>query len=190
MKTASRRGKILLEPYKQLRFGMVFLALNLFFSLLMTGVFSYFMYDMFTAISSYFRLAGAQSAMTLDKFATPFYLSMGLFLAFIVSTLVLSARYTHQFYGPMVSIKRFLDQIIAGGRPAPIKLRANDQLQELVSRLNTIAAMDREVVNQDSLAKICRFIDDFAAGRPSAPLAVDREDPLGEMALKLNALVK
>ena len=184
----SRRGKVLLEPYKQLRFGMVFIGLNLLFSLLMTGVFSYFMYDMFAAISSYFRLSGAESAMTMEKFMTPLGVSLGIFLAFIVSTLVLSARYTHQFYGPMVSIKRFLDQIIEGGRPAPIKLRANDQLQDLVSRLNTIASLDRQIVNQRSLSEILRFLDDLIAGRKPAPLTTGKEDPLEPIATKLNNL--
>ena len=97
------------------------------------------MWDMFEAIRSYFALSGAESMMSLQKFARPALIIVSLALVFIVLTLYLSARYTHQIYGPMVSIKRFLDQIIAGQDPSPIRLRQNDQLQDLVVRLNKIA---------------------------------------------------
>ena len=149
-----RRTTLLIEPYKQLRFGLMFLGLNVLFTLLIVGVSSYYMWDMFEAIHAYFAMTGAETMMSLEKFARPAFLIVFLGCLFIACTLYLSARYTHQIYGPMVSIKRFLDQIIAGDKPSPISLRKNDQLQDLVERLNTIAKMHKYQEKKESKSDV------------------------------------
>ena len=136
----SRRGRLLIEPYKQLRFGMMFLFLNLIFGLSAFLVFAYYLWDVYQAVSSYFALTGAEQAITMAKFAKPIGIVGAMVVLFIICTLWLSVRYTHQFYGPLVAIRRYLDQLIAGESPEPISLRENDQLQDIVAKLNQYAA--------------------------------------------------
>lgn len=140
----SRRGSILIEPYKQLRFGLMFLLVNMIFSVLIFLGFSYYLWEIYEAVVTYFKLDPAESLVTLEKLAQPAFVGLALLAAFIGTTLVLSARYTHQIFGPLVSIRRFIDELLAGKNPAPIKLRASDQLQDLAARLNALAEIVAE----------------------------------------------
>ena len=137
---ASRRGSILIEPYKQLRFGLTFLLVNFLFATVFLGVFGYYLWEVYQAMSVYFRLDEAQAFVTFEKIRQPALLGLGITVLFIATTLFLSARYTHQIYGPKVSFLRFIDELLADQRPAPIKLRASDQLQDLAAKLNELAA--------------------------------------------------
>ena len=139
MAVSGRRKRMLIEPYKQLRFGVIFLLVNVFFTVLMVSVFGYYMWDMFVAIRTFFLMSGNEHMITWQKFMVPASVGLIIAVSFIATTLYLSVRYTHQFYGPMVSIQRFLDQMLADEKPSSIALRKGDQLQELVARLNSIA---------------------------------------------------
>lgn len=136
-----RRTQLLIEPYQQLRFGLIFILINFVFSALMCFVFGYFLWDIYEAISEYFKLDPSQQLMTGEKFMRPLLVGLGVVVLFIVTTLVASARYTHQIYGPLVSIRRFLDELLSGKKPDPIKLRKTDQLHDLAERLNKVAGL-------------------------------------------------
>ena len=134
-----RRSSVLIEPYKQLRFGILFLMINFVFSLLCFSIFYLFLSDVQQTLEVYFKLDAAQIGQIRAKFLQPLLLAAGLFLLFIVVTLYLSVTYTHKFYGPLVSINRFLDELNEGKNPEPIQLRTNDQLQDLAERLNRLS---------------------------------------------------
>lgn len=186
----AKRSQILIEPYKQLRFGLIFLLINLIFSLSIILVFGYFLWDMYQAISIYFKLDADQSMVTAEKFAVPLGFGMGLITLFIFTTLFFSARYTHQIYGPMVSIRRFLDDLIAGRAPTPIKLRKTDQLQDLADRLNSIAGQLNFTGVNESRATILDFLDQTLEGRETSMLDLDADDPLKEISVKITQLAK
>jgi ABC-type multidrug transport system fused ATPase/permease subunit len=135
----SRRGALLIEPYKQLKFGIMFLMLNIVFAVLVLTVFGYYLWDIYQALIRYFQLDEMQSLVTLEKLQAPFIAGLLLLVLFILATLFFSVYYTHKIYGPLVSIRRFLDQLIRGESPEPIQIRSTDQLQDLVERLNKIA---------------------------------------------------
>jgi hypothetical protein len=187
---ASRRSQLLIEPYKQLRFGAMFLCINLVFCTLIISIFGYFLWDMYGAISQYFKLDEKQSMITAAKFSVPFTFGLGLMLLFIFITLFASARYTHQIYGPLVSIRRFLDELIAGKTPSPIKLRKTDQLQDLAHRLNAIADRVAFMQNTESRQTILVFLEAFLAGKTTEPLDLSADDPLKDIAEKLNQIAK
>ena len=48
-------------------------------------------------------------------------------------------KLTHQIYGPLVAIKRFLEQLKKGDYSARIVIRKGDDLQNLVKDLNELA---------------------------------------------------
>ena len=181
-----RRSSLLIEPYKQLRFGFMFLAVNMMFSTLIVAVFAHFLWDMYEALSVYFKLDQAQSMVTLEKFAKPASIGTGLVLLFILATLFLSARYTHQIYGPMVSIRRFLDELIAGRSPQPITLRSSDQLQDLVDRLNRVGAIFRNPSETEKI--LITHLDALIQGEKPQPIHLNDGDPLKEIADRINIL--
>jgi len=139
--TGRRRGFLswFVEPYKQVKLGLAFLFINIVFALLIFGVFGYYLYDIFEAISVYFQMSGQESRVTLQKFAVPVAMGGSLILLFVVTTILVSVRYTHRIYGPLVSIHRFVDDLLAGKKPKSIQLRESDQLKDLANKLNALA---------------------------------------------------
>ena len=81
----SRRGALLIEPYKQLKFGIMFLLLNLLFAILVLTVFGYYLWDIYQALIRYFQLDEMQSLVTLEKLQAPFLAGVVLLMLFIPS---------------------------------------------------------------------------------------------------------
>lgn len=183
----NRRTQKLIEPYKQLRFGIMFLLLNLIFASLMLCVFGYFLLDIFVAITEYFKLDPNQQMTTASKFMRPISIGIVLFVMFIFSTLYLSVHYTHQIYGPLVSIRRFLDDILSGKKPVPIKLRAKDQLHDLVDRLNLLTDVNTASSSR-SIQAMNQFAEEVLAGGQPQEIRLDDSDPLKPLSMKLNQL--
>lgn len=185
-----RRGFVswFVEPYKQVRLGFMFLLVNLAFAALMVGVFGYFVMDMYDAVVTYFRLSGDESAAAMQKFGVPIVVGGVLILLFIVTTILVSVRYTHEIYGPLVSIHRFLDDILNGKNPAPIKLRESDQLVDLATKLNSVAERVASDMRAGPMINIHRFLDELLEGKTPAPIKLRDNDNFYELAEKLNKL--
>lgn len=143
-RTKRRSGiqALLVDPYKQVKLGIIFLLVNLSFSLAIGAVFGYYIWDIYNAMIVYFKLTDQESMITLSKFAWPLAVGAFLLILFVCSTLYISIRYTHKFYGPLVSIHRFLDEVNKGIKPQPIILRDGDELQELAKKLNSAYLQD------------------------------------------------
>jgi nitrate/nitrite-specific signal transduction histidine kinase len=62
-----------------------------------------------------------------------------LLVTFIVVLFVVVFRSTHKYYGPLVSIERFVDQIAEGDYSKRVVIRRSDELQRLAARLNLMA---------------------------------------------------
>lgn len=174
------------EPYKQVRLGLMFLLVNFCFSILIIGVFGYYVFDMYSAVTTYFRLSGDESAQAMDKFAVPIATGGGLILLFVITTILVSVRYTHEIYGPLVSIHRYLDDILNGRAPNPIQLRESDQLKDLATKLNSVA--ERMSVDQRAgpMVSIHRFLDDALEGKDPSPIKLRDNDHYFDLAEKLN----
>mgnify|MGYP001245131158 CR=1 FL=1 len=188
-KKGDKRSKILIQPYQQLRFGITFLILNFIFTCLLFGTFTYFMWDMYEAILGVFELTNNEGVLSLQKVIKPVLVSLFFCLLFIFMTLYYSARYTHQIYGPLLSIKRFLDEIINGEKPTHIRLRKNDQLQTLVKRLNLIADKFVYPSNVESVQAILNCLDALKEGKVAKKISLSKNDALYEVSLKVNDLI-
>ncbi|NRA46260.1 MAG: hypothetical protein HRU09_15010 [Oligoflexales bacterium] len=190
---ATRRGVILIEPYKQLRFGLTFLIINLVFSILVFGVFGYYLWDIYESLSIYFQLDKSESFITLAKIGKPAIIGLVLIICFIATTLFISARYTHQIYGPMVSILRFLDDLLEGKKPSPIQLRSSDQLQDLANKLNQLTQKPIEKFEgggEHSKKQILEGINDLIEGKDFKKLKLPANDQYAEVAGKLEQLAQ
>jgi hypothetical protein len=185
-----RRGfrSLLVEPFEQVKLGLLFLLVNTLFAVLMLGTFGWYVWDIYKAVSVYFQLSHQESELALAKFYLPVGIILGLVLLFVATTLYVSIRYTHEIYGPLVSIHRFLDDLLGGRKPPIITLRESDQLQDLAGKLNNIAERMVEDNRGGPMVAIHRFLDDLNSGRKPTPLALREGDHYRELAAKLNAL--
>lgn len=190
MSKGRRRGFVswFVEPYKQVRLGLVFLVLNFIFSILIATVFGYYIYDMYSAVSVYFKLSANENAVAMQKFGVPLGFGCGLIVVFVISTILASVRYTHEIYGPLVSIHRYLDDLLSGLRPAPIQLRESDQLKDLAIKLNSVAERLALENRAGPMISVHRFLDDLLAGKKPTPLKIRDQDQLSELITKLNQL--
>jgi len=131
-------GSLLVEPYVQVRLGLMIALLNLIFAVVITLVFGFYLWDVFKAMETYFQLNQTESLLTWSKFVWPLIAGGVLVATFIVMTFFIIVKYTHKIYGPLISIYRFLDDLIEDKNPSPLKLRESDELGDLVERLNKI----------------------------------------------------
>jgi hypothetical protein len=137
-----RRGGVrskLVEPYFQIKLGLMFIIVNLLFSVLFAGVVWWVLSDVFESLKTYFELTGGDATLTLGKLSTPLILVGVLVLAFVATTFYVAVHYTHKIYGPLVSINRFIDEMVEGRSPSKLALRDGDELQDLVLKLNVLA---------------------------------------------------
>jgi hypothetical protein len=178
------------EPYKQVRLGLIFLLVNSAFAVLILSVFGYYVWDMYMSIATYFQLAGGESATALSKFSVPLIVGASLILFFVIATILVSVRYTHEIYGPLVSIHRFLDDMLAGRSPAPIQLRDSDQLQDLASKLNLLAERLATDQRAGTLVAIHRYLDEALAGRMPGTIKLRDGDSFSDLAEKIVKIVE
>jgi hypothetical protein len=137
-----RRGGVrskLVEPYFQIKLGLMFIIVNLCFAMLFGGVMWWVLSDVFSAVKTYFDLTGGDAALTMGKLSTPLILVGVIVLAFVGTTFYVAVHYTHKIYGPLVSINRFIDEMVEGRSPSKLALRDGDELQDLVLKLNILA---------------------------------------------------
>lgn len=127
---------MIVEPYVQVKLGLYIILLNLVFAGIIGGVFTYYVMDMFNALSHYFKLDEAESIITWSKLSFPLILCSVLVVVFVGLTFFITVKYTHKIYGPLVSIHSFLDEALAGEKPDPLKLRSSDQLNDLAVKIN------------------------------------------------------
>lgn len=177
------------EPYQQVRLGVWFLLINCVFGGLIFAVYSYYVIEVYEAVTMYFQISGSESTEVFAKFRVPLAVGMALVAAFILTTILASVRMTHGFYGPLISIHRFLDDLLSGQAPKPIQLRDSDQLQDLVVKLNRLP---REMISfnegRSQLTSIQKFLNDLLEGRPGHLEGSDQDLILADIAKKMKKL--
>ena len=174
------------EPYKQVRLGLVIVLVNFLFAFLIFGVFGYYAWDMYEAVSVYFKLSEGENLVTMQKFSVPIIACASLIVLFVLTTILVSVRYTHEIYGPLVSIHRYLDEVLAGTVPQRIQLRESDQLQDLANKLNSVAERLAADQRAGTMIAVYRFLDELSEGKHPNPIKIRDNDRLSELVEKLN----
>lgn len=134
MAPANRRRVRLIQPRLQIRLILSFLGVSL---LALTLQFA-----LFTASLS--RLA---EALPNDGDILLEHVVEQMLVVLAISTLVLlpmtfsvGVLVTFRIAGPLFRLRRYLEEVAAGGRPADCKLRRGDELQDLCEAVNAATA--------------------------------------------------
>jgi nitrate/nitrite-specific signal transduction histidine kinase len=62
-----------------------------------------------------------------------------LLFSFVATLFFVVFRSTHKYYGPLVSIDRFVKRVAQGDYTARVVIRRKDELQDLAQSLNNLA---------------------------------------------------
>ena len=188
-----RRGGIkawFIDPYKQIKIGLVFLTLNLIFAALFAGIAGYYFIEVYSAMAKYFSFTTIEAGQVLAKFQVPIILCLVMVGLFVLISILISVRYTYTIYGPMVSIQNFIDGLLDQNIVPPIELRKGDQLSNIATRLNKLAKLIE--VNQfkkEEIDEITRFSKDLADGLMPESLNFPSDSKLAILAANLNQTI-
>ena len=141
-KDGNRRGGFfskIVEPYRQIRLSLVILILNLLFGCLISAIVYYYVVDIHGAVSLYFQFTQEQAQENWNSFFMPLFSCFLLVLIFFTLTFFIIIHYTHQIYGPLVSIHAYLDKLLEGKVPKALSLRSSDQLTSLAYKINQLS---------------------------------------------------
>jgi signal transduction histidine kinase len=134
---------LLIDPFRQIKFGIYFIVLSLIFAVCSIAVFVFAFYEQYQHLLEVFNVVdpALQWEIVLDEvFYQNILRVLGFFALFLIVTSLVMLRLTHRYYGPLVSIERFIDELTAGEYGARVAIRSRDELQELVAKLNVLAS--------------------------------------------------
>lgn len=132
----------LIEPFKQIKFGIYVIGLSLAFVVVISAMFLFAFYQQYQHLMGIFNITDMKSQMELvtnDIFYTNVIRLAIVFVAFIGLMFMVVFRLTHRYYGPLVSIERFVDEVAEGQYNRRVKIRKGDELQRLTDKLNNMA---------------------------------------------------
>lgn len=133
---------MVIEPFKQIRFGLYVIGISLAFVAICAYMFVTAFTEQYQHVMGIFNVVDPKlkwELVTNDVFYTNAVRIGGLFVTFIVIVFAVVFRLTHRYYGPLVSIERFVDDIARGDYSRRCKIREKDELHGLVAKLNNMA---------------------------------------------------
>lgn len=133
---------LLIEPFKQMKLGIYVLLLSLAFviitGLLVVNAFT----EQYQHVMEIFQVVDPRfkwELVTNDVFATNVVRIVAVLVTYVVVLFAVVFRATHKYYGPLVSIERFVQSVSSGDYTRRVVIRRGDELQDLTLLLNEMA---------------------------------------------------
>jgi HAMP domain-containing protein len=133
----------LIEPFSQIKFGVYVIGASIVFVILVAALFLTAFYEQYQHLMGIFNITDFKDQMELVTNSIFYHNAIkigALLLGYIVGMFVLVFKLTHRYYGPLVSIERFVDEIGQGKYGHKVKIRQKDELQRLADKLNQMSA--------------------------------------------------
>ncbi len=131
-----------IEPFKQIRFGLYVIGISVAFVAVCALMFMTAFIDQYKHVMNIFHVVdpNLQWELVTNEVFLINAIRIGLmFAVFIAVMFTVVFRLTHRYYGPLVSIERFVDQVLAGDYHVRCKIREKDELHALCDKLNAMA---------------------------------------------------
>ena len=132
----------IIEPFKQIKLGIYVLAISVVF-LVFAGLFFYQAFaEQYKNVMEIFGVV--DQSTQLELITNDIFIDNGiklavLFVSYLCALFFIIFKTTHKYYGPLVSIERFVTQITSGDYRKRVKIRKGDELGRLVQKLNDMA---------------------------------------------------
>jgi HAMP domain-containing protein len=138
---------LVIEPFKQIKFGLYVIGISVAFVGVCAAMFIMAFTEQYQHVMGIFNVVDPKlkwELVTNDVFYTNAIRLGALFVAFMATLFFVVFRMTHRYYGPLVSIERFIEQMTAGDYARRCKIREKDELHSLVGKLNRMAEAMQE----------------------------------------------
>lgn len=135
-------SSLVVEPFKQIKFGLYVIGLAVAFVALCGWMFIQAFTEQYQHVMGIFNVVDPSlkwELVTNDVFYTNAMKIGTLFVGFIGVLFYMLFRLTHRYYGPLVSIERFVEEFSNGEYHRRCKIREKDELHDLVNKLNRMA---------------------------------------------------
>jgi HAMP domain-containing protein len=135
-------SSLVIEPFKQIKLGLYVMGIAVAFVGICAFMFITAFTEQYQHVMGIFNVVDPNlkwELVTNDVFYTNAIRIGVLFVAFISTLFFVVFRITHRYYGPLVSIERFVDQFSRGEYHRRCKIREKDELHSLVTKLNAMA---------------------------------------------------
>lgn len=132
----------IIEPFKQFKIGVYIIATTFIFIVFAGYLFMSSFWQQYQHVMSIFEVVDPNlqwEVITNDVFFANIIKVSVLFLLFMLLTMAMVFKLTHRYYGPLVSIEKFIDQVADGDYGSRVSLRKKDELQRLATKLNQMA---------------------------------------------------
>ncbi|MDE3270041.1 MAG: hypothetical protein OYH77_07135 [Pseudomonadota bacterium] len=144
VKSAQKRKftSALIEPFKQFKIGIYVILISFVFTGLALFLFILAFWQQYLHVMNIFEVVGPAmqwEMMTNEVFRTNIIKVSVLFSAFVLVIMAVVFKVTHNYYGPLVSIERFVDLVAGGEYHQRISVRKTDELSRLAGKLNHMA---------------------------------------------------
>ncbi len=133
----------IVEPFRQLRFGVYAILLSVLFLLAAGWIFYTAFMDQYQQVMGLFNVVDEDvqwELVTNDIFKKHVWRVAGLFLVYLVALCWILFKISHRVYGPLISVERFVEELAAGHYQKRLKIRQKDDLQRLTEKLNSLAS--------------------------------------------------
>lgn len=137
-----KKKSVLIEPFKQIKFGLYVFGVSVAFILASGFLFVRAFRDQYEHVMGLFNVVDENmqwALVTNDVFVTNAIRIGVLFAAYLIILFTVVFRLTHRYYGPLVSIERFVEEIKRGNYGQRVRIRERDELHQLVENLNMMA---------------------------------------------------
>lgn len=133
---------LLIEPFKQIKFGIYMIAISFVFLSISSVLFVNSFIEQYAHVMEIFQIINPDKQWDMvlnDVFYKNALRLVLFFIAYFCVIFYIVFKLTHRYYGPLISIQRFLDRLIKGEYDSRVSIRSKDELQDLVAKLNTLA---------------------------------------------------
>ena len=156
-KTEQKRkfAAAIIEPFKQFKIGIYVIFISFIFTGLALFLFILAFWQQYLHVMNIFEVVNPAmqwEMLTNEVFRTNIIKVTVLFSAFVLVIMAVVFKVTHNYYGPLVSIERFVDLVARGDYHQRISIRKTDELSRLAGKLNNMAEQleSRHQENQTS----------------------------------------
>ena len=133
---------VMIEPFKQMKLGIYVIAVSLSFVVLTALVFLNAFFEQYQHVMEVFQVIDPKNqwAMVTNDVFFKNAIRLGVLLvSFIAVIFSVVFHVTHKYYGPLVSINRFIEGVAKGDYSQRVVIRKGDELQDLAQNLNKMA---------------------------------------------------
>ena len=133
---------VVIEPFKQIKFGLYMIGVSSAFVVFTGFLFVLSFTQQYEHVMGIFEVV--DPSLKWELVTNDVFISNGIrigvsFAVYIGLMLTIVFQLTHRYYGPIVSINRFISEIKEGNYKARCTIRSKDELQDLVANLNEMA---------------------------------------------------